>query len=142
MAKSPAAIFTCTACGATHRKWAGRCEACGAWNSISEEAPLPTGPSGKGLGAARGRTIPLTTLSTEEPPPPGNPALAFAVGIPLLALEILKILTRAAFPVTRGRLWRLGHFDGSVGVHPVLKLPRCPVCGAHRRTPPRRIWEE
>ena len=25
-----------------------------------------TGPSGKGLGAARGRTIPLTTLSTEE----------------------------------------------------------------------------
>jgi DNA repair protein RadA/Sms len=70
MAKSPAAIFTCTACGATHRKWAGRCEACGAWNSISEEAPLTTGPSGKGLGAARGRTIPLTTLSTEEPPPP------------------------------------------------------------------------
>jgi len=78
----------------------------------------------------------------EEPPPPGSPALAFAVGIPLLALEILKILTRAAFPVTRGKLWRLGHFDGSVGVHPVLKLPRCPVCGVHRRTPPRRIWEE
>jgi bacteriocin biosynthesis cyclodehydratase domain-containing protein len=78
----------------------------------------------------------------DEEPPPGTPALAFAAGVPLLALEIVKILTRTAFPVTRGKLWRLGLFDGSVGVHPVLKLPRCPACGVHRRTPPRRIWEE
>lgn len=77
-----------------------------------------------------------------EPEPSGTPALGFAAGAPLLALEIVKILTRTAFPVTRGRLWRLGLFDGSVGVHPVLKLPRCPACGVHRRTPPLRIWEE
>ena len=37
MAKVPA--FTCTACGAAHTKWSGRCEACGAWNTIVEEAP-------------------------------------------------------------------------------------------------------
>ncbi|MDE3120912.1 MAG: hypothetical protein KGK00_03990, partial [Paracoccaceae bacterium] len=30
MARS-APQFTCTACGAVHRKWAGRCDACGAW---------------------------------------------------------------------------------------------------------------
>ena len=42
--------FTCSDCGAVHRKWAGRCDACGAWNSIVEEAPLSTGP--KALGAA------------------------------------------------------------------------------------------
>ncbi len=59
--------FTCTACGAVHRKWAGKCDACGAWNSIIEEAPLSTGP--KPLGA-KGRTIPLTDLATEEAPPP------------------------------------------------------------------------
>lgn len=59
--------FTCSACGAVHRKWTGKCDACGAWNSIIEEAPLSAGP--KSLGA-KGRTIPLTDLSTEEAPPP------------------------------------------------------------------------
>ena len=66
MAKSSPA-FTCTACGAAHAKWAGRCDACGAWNSIVEEAPLSTAP--KSLGA-KGRTIALSDLSTEEAPPP------------------------------------------------------------------------
>ncbi len=30
-------IFACTACGATHSKWLGKCPDCGAWNSIQEE---------------------------------------------------------------------------------------------------------
>ncbi|NEY88699.1 DNA repair protein RadA [Tabrizicola oligotrophica] len=59
--------FTCSSCGAAHRKWAGRCDACGAWNSIIEEAPLSAGP--KALGG-KGRTIALTDLATEEAPPP------------------------------------------------------------------------
>ena len=66
MAKS-APQFTCTACGAVHRKWAGRCESCGAWNSIIEEAPLSAGPKSVG---SRGKTIELTDLATETPPPP------------------------------------------------------------------------
>jgi DNA repair protein RadA/Sms len=61
-----APAFTCTACGAVHRKWAGRCEACGAWNAIVEEAPLGAGPRVTG----KGKTIALTDLSTVEPPPP------------------------------------------------------------------------
>ncbi len=69
MAKS-SPQFTCTACGAAHKKWAGRCEACGAWNSIVEEAPLAAGPASRTLGASRGRPIPLGTLATEEAPPP------------------------------------------------------------------------
>jgi DNA repair protein RadA/Sms len=68
MAKSM--TFTCTACGAAHSKWSGRCEACGAWNTIIEEAPLSAGPAKKSLGNARGRAIPLTDLATEEAPPP------------------------------------------------------------------------
>ncbi|MDP4032133.1 MAG: ATPase domain-containing protein, partial [Pseudorhodobacter sp.] len=59
--------FTCSACGASHKKWQGRCDACGAWNTIIEEAPLSSGP--KSLGA-KGRTIHLTDLATEEDPPP------------------------------------------------------------------------
>jgi DNA repair protein RadA/Sms len=62
--------FTCTDCGAVHRKWAGRCEACGAWNSIVEEAPLSAGPATKTLGAAKGRVVALTTLAADERPPP------------------------------------------------------------------------
>lgn len=62
-----APAFTCTACGAVHRKWSGKCDACGGWNTIAEEAPLSSGPSGI---SAKGRTIPLSDLATAEAPPP------------------------------------------------------------------------
>ncbi|MBU2958766.1 DNA repair protein RadA [Paracoccus sp. 1_MG-2023] len=65
----PTTVFTCTACGATHKKWAGRCDACGQWNTIVEETPLSQGP-GRGLGAVKGRAIPLTNLQATEAPPP------------------------------------------------------------------------
>ena len=62
--------FTCSACAATFSKWSGRCETCGEWNSIVEVTPLSAGPSKKSLGAKRGATLTLTTLSTKETPPP------------------------------------------------------------------------
>ena len=62
--------FSCNECGAGASKWSGRCEACGAWNSIVEEAPLSTGPAKKSLGAFRGKKIPLSGLDTVEAPPP------------------------------------------------------------------------
>lgn len=68
MAKA-APSFTCSACGAVHRKWAGRCDACGAWNSISEDAPLSTGPAARAL-SAKGRVVALGTLDCDAPPPP------------------------------------------------------------------------
>jgi len=69
MAK-PVTTFVCSACGATHKKWAGRCDACGEWNTITEEAPLSQGPAGKGLGAAKGARVALSDLRTEEAAPP------------------------------------------------------------------------
>ena len=62
--------FSCSACGNITTKWSGRCEACGEWNSISEETPLSAGPSAASLGSAKGRSIQLTDVSTEETPPP------------------------------------------------------------------------
>jgi len=62
--------FTCTACGAAANKWSGRCESCGEWNTIIEEAPLSAGPAKKSLGANRGAKIRLTDLATKEDPPP------------------------------------------------------------------------
>lgn len=65
MAKSS---FSCSGCGARYSKWSGRCDSCGEWNSIHEEAPLSAGPKGKTLGAARGQAMDLTDLSTIEAP--------------------------------------------------------------------------
>jgi DNA repair protein RadA/Sms len=42
-------VYSCQECGAQSQKWLGRCPECGAWNSLVEERPVPTGP---GAGAA------------------------------------------------------------------------------------------
>ena len=62
--------FACASCGAVHKKWTGRCDGCGAWNTIQEEVPLSAGPSKQSLGTAKGRRVPLVDLSEDEAPPP------------------------------------------------------------------------
>ncbi|HEY7407284.1 MAG TPA: DNA repair protein RadA [Gemmatimonadaceae bacterium] len=44
-------VYRCTECGAEHPKWAGRCDACGEWNTLVEEAAARL-PASK-PGAAR-----------------------------------------------------------------------------------------
>jgi DNA repair protein RadA/Sms len=44
--------YACQECGAVYPKWAGRCEACGAWNSLVEELPRAGPP--KSLGGSGG----------------------------------------------------------------------------------------
>ncbi|MGS4945679.1 DNA repair protein RadA [Meridianimarinicoccus sp. RP-17] len=63
---------TCTACGAAHAKWSGRCDACGAWNTIVEDQPLTAGPGpGRGAGGlVRGKAVALVPLTGEDAPPP------------------------------------------------------------------------
>jgi len=53
MSKSTS-IFACQSCGATFPKWAGKCEACGGWNCLVEEAS-PQGPP-KGLNDTKSRS--------------------------------------------------------------------------------------
>jgi DNA repair protein RadA/Sms len=50
----------CQACGAIHSKWSGKCDACFAWNTISEEAMPDATP--KGLTGGKGRKIELISL--------------------------------------------------------------------------------
>ena len=38
MAKSSVS-YVCQECGGAHRKWSGRCDHCGAWNTLVEETP-------------------------------------------------------------------------------------------------------
>jgi DNA repair protein RadA/Sms len=75
MPRGPA--FACTACGALHAKWSGRCDACGAWNTIAEDAPLSPRPPGRPAAPARSgtsgrgrRAMPLSGLVADDPPPP------------------------------------------------------------------------
>ena len=62
--------------------------------------------------------------------------LAFPVGI-----EMVKFVSGAIEPITRGRMWRLDLLSGIPDVHPVLRLPRCPSCGPAPDRPRRRLWQ-
>jgi len=44
------ARYACQQCGAIHAKWTGRCDGCGAWNSLIEELPRDSPPSGLAKG--------------------------------------------------------------------------------------------
>ena len=63
--KQPKTLFYCTECGNETPKWAGRCPACGAWNTVVERPE----PAAKGRGrassarvAALPRALPVTEL--------------------------------------------------------------------------------
>ena len=45
-------VYRCTECGAEYSKWQGRCDTCGGWNTLVEEAGAPK-VTAKGGGAAR-----------------------------------------------------------------------------------------
>ena len=66
----PLKRFVCQSCGSVTTKWSGRCESCGEWNTITEEAGAAPGPAGamlsRGQGGKKGRLLEFTGL-TEDP---------------------------------------------------------------------------
>jgi len=54
------AHYVCQECGAAASKWSGRCDSCGAWNSIVEEAASAAPP--KGLSGVKGRVVEFAAL--------------------------------------------------------------------------------
>lgn len=68
--------FVCQACGNVSAKWAGRCESCGAWNTVVEEA-APSGPAfTSGRAASRDGKRPrlaFVDLAGVGDPPPRVP---------------------------------------------------------------------
>lgn len=61
--------FVCQQCGASFPKWAGRCENCGAWNSLLETTPESVGKSavsrssGRKINAERIRDVKVDQVS-------------------------------------------------------------------------------
>ncbi len=64
MAK-PQTVYVCSACGAEHVQWQGRCSACGEWNSLSKlrigAAPAPK----VGFSGAAAQVLKLSEVETE-----------------------------------------------------------------------------
>ena len=46
-------VYVCQACGAAHPKWSGRCDACGAWNTLVEEIAADGAPRPSARGPKR-----------------------------------------------------------------------------------------
>lgn len=61
MPPKPKTHYICQSCGAVHSKWLGRCDACGAWNTLVEEqATASATPQGRKLG--RGAALAFSDL--------------------------------------------------------------------------------
>src|SRR6476620_7284087 len=63
-----APTFVCQNCGAAFSRWQGKCEACGEWNTLSEEGTER--PSGPGRKPGKGRLFALEALTGEAPDAP------------------------------------------------------------------------
>ena len=57
--------YVCTECGAESAKWAGRCESCGSWNTLTEQILSPEPSAGR--RAARRTSAATTQLSAVNP---------------------------------------------------------------------------
>jgi DNA repair protein RadA/Sms len=64
-------IHRCTACGSATPRWAGRCGACGEWNTLVEELePTSSSPSGSGIAIGRSPlAVPLSDVDADATVP-------------------------------------------------------------------------
>ncbi|MBN9397915.1 DNA repair protein RadA [Candidatus Saccharibacteria bacterium 47-87] len=49
--------FVCQQCGTTYSKWMGRCENCGEWNSLVEQAPVSVAQSSVAKATSSGKRL-------------------------------------------------------------------------------------
>ena len=66
--------YVCQNCGASFVKWAGRCENCGEWNTLLEQAPSVETESKTALsrGAVSGKKLEAVSINTIEPSDAGS----------------------------------------------------------------------
>jgi DNA repair protein RadA/Sms len=69
MAKS-STQFVCQSCATAASKWAGKCEGCGAWNSLVEEVISGGPPKSIGGKSTKGSKIEFFDLGGNSTPPP------------------------------------------------------------------------
>ena len=62
MARPAKSQFVCQNCGAVAPRWAGKCAACGEWNTMIEEADVAATPGSGLTRSSKGRVVALETL--------------------------------------------------------------------------------
>src|SRR5216684_2783978 len=73
MAKARAS-FVCQSCGAVYPRWQGKCEACGEWNTIAEEAGAKDSVPAAQRTSRKGRAFKLEPLAGEAEEAPRTPS--------------------------------------------------------------------
>ena len=119
MANKRKTVYCCAECGNETSNWAGRCPACGAWNTL-QEVTIETGSGKKSAVSARaaaGKAKPLSELDTSE-------EIRFATGIS----EFDRVLGGGA---VAGSLVLVGGAPG-IGKSTLL-LQMCASAGAGRK---------
>ena len=119
MANKRKTVYCCSECGNETPNWAGRCPACGAWNTL-QEMTVETGSGKKSAVNARdaaGKAKPLSELDTSE-------EIRFATGIS----EFDRVLGGGA---VAGSLVLVGGAPG-IGKSTLL-LQMCASAGAGRK---------
>jgi DNA repair protein RadA/Sms len=69
MMNKATSIFVCQSCGAAAAKWSGKCDGCGAWNSVIEEPAEQPISGGGGRRLPKGRCGELVGLKGGTPAP-------------------------------------------------------------------------
>ena len=59
-------VFFCTECGNESPKWSGRCSACGAWNSMVEQAGVAKGRKAAGTAVGIAKAFPLSEIDDSD----------------------------------------------------------------------------
>jgi DNA repair protein RadA/Sms len=78
-------VYRCAECGHDHPKWVGRCEGCGAWNTVAEEPIAAAAKVGRTERRKDGRSSPPQPLADVEQArlvrwSTGMPELDFVLG--------------------------------------------------------------
>jgi len=58
--------FVCQQCGASYSKWMGRCENCGEWNTLVEQAPTSTAQSSVAKAGQSGKKLVVQAIKTAK----------------------------------------------------------------------------
>lgn len=77
MAKKPTIQFVCQQCGAVRPRWAGRCDNCGSWNSLVEQAVEPVGAGA--VASSKGKALKTEAIAQVAP---SDQAGRIATGMP------------------------------------------------------------
>lgn len=88
-------VFICQNCGASYPKWTGKCDNCGEWNTLVEQAAPSSGKSAVSKSASSGRILTpqtMQSISIDEGPsrlPTGYEDLDIVLGGGILSGSVI-----------------------------------------------------